>query len=228
MLLPPTISLILAAVAVCLRIIGDVLHLSVLNRASDVTGAAAMVSFLGYVIWLILHPENPRKPDVGLMTYLRSFFADWLTGMSGPLSVPFAALAVWSEQKQQKAIWGSLAVVAALFGSYRVWRKERLSHCAEITQLQSQVATLSPSARTHADKNEVLQLLRHGKWTAPLNRPTTGAGFPLVYERELADNSASLRGLGEIGLHNLLLEMQLEGLIDCAEHEGNRWFARYG
>ncbi len=59
-------------------------------------------------------------------------------------------------------------------------------------------------------------------------RPMTGAGFPMVYEKELADNSQALKRLGELQLHNLLMEMKAEGLIDCGEHEGNRWFARYG
>ena len=50
----------------------------------------------------------------------------------------------------------------------------------------------------------------------------------MVYEKELADNSQALKRLGELQLHNLLMEMKAEGLIDCGEHVGNRWFARYG
>jgi len=63
------------------------------------------LSFGAYGIFLILAlPEEPREPDIRLLTYLRAFFGDWLTGMSGPLSVPFAALAVWSQQREQKII----------------------------------------------------------------------------------------------------------------------------
>ena len=163
-----------------------------------------------------------------LIDIFARLLADWLTGMSGPLSVPFAALAVWSEQRQQKIIWGCLAVFAAMFGSYRVWRKERITRHQEVTQMQSRLAEPAQDSSSHGDRQEVLHLLRYGKWTAPQQRPMTGAGFPMVYESELADNSPALNRLGELRLHNLLMEMKSEGLIDHSQHEGNRWFARYG
>jgi len=58
--------------------------------------------------------------------------------------------------------------------------------------------------------------------------PHDWSGVSDGYEKELADNSQALKRLGELQLHNLLMEMKAEGLIDCGEHEGNRWFARYG
>lgn len=228
MLLPPRVSLILAMAGMCLRVIGGVFHSPLVNRAADLAGAAAIVCFGVYAILLLALPEEGREPDIHLLTYLRAFFADWLTGMSGPLSVPFAALAVWSEQRQQKIIWGCLAVFAAMFGSYRVWRKERITRHQEVTQMQSRLAEPAQDSSSHGDRQEVLHLLRYGKWTAPQQRPMTGAGFPMVYESELADNSPALNRLGELRLHNLLMEMKSEGLIDHSQHEGNRWFARYG
>ena len=45
--------------------------------------------------------------------------------MSGPLSVPFAGLALWVSGHFQKTLWGCLAAVCAVFASYRVWRRER-------------------------------------------------------------------------------------------------------
>ena len=115
-----------------------------------------------------------------------------------------------------------------MFGSYRVWRKERILAYEQVLLLKSRLAVPSRDSGAYADKQEVLQLLRKRKWIAPSGRPMTGAGFPMVYEKELADNSQALKRLGELQLHNLLMEMKAEGLIDCGEHEGNRWFARYG
>ena len=63
--------------------------------------------------------------DIRFRTYLKSFFTDTLTSMSGPLSVPFAALALLVSSHWQKVLWGCLAVISAAFSSYRVWRKER-------------------------------------------------------------------------------------------------------
>lgn len=73
--------------------------------------------------------------DIRLRTYLSAFFSDWLTGMSGPLSVPFAAAAIWSSSQIQKVLWTCLAVAAAVVGTYRVWRKERSTWAAEIEKL---------------------------------------------------------------------------------------------
>jgi hypothetical protein len=96
----------------------------------------------------------------------------------------------------------------------------------EIAALNQRIAELTPDSN-EPHRQEVLQLLRHGKWTAPKNRPVTGGGFPLVYEYELMDNSVSLKRLGEIGLHDILVELRQQGIIDNAEPEGDRWFARY-
>jgi hypothetical protein len=141
MLLPPKISLVLGALAVCLIIIGDTVRVLVLVKAGQICAAAGIVCFFLYAIWLLLQPES-RTPNAGLLTYVRAFFSDWLSGMSGPLSVPFAALAVWSEQSRQKIIWGCLTVAAALLGSYRVWQRERLARHAAMAELQGEIAQL--------------------------------------------------------------------------------------
>ena len=74
----------------CLRVIDWVFHSPLLDKAATVTSAAAVLSLGAYAIFLILAlPEEPPEPDIRLLTYLRAFFGDWLTGMSGPLSVPF-------------------------------------------------------------------------------------------------------------------------------------------
>jgi hypothetical protein len=58
--------------------------------------------------------NGPENADAGFIAYLRAFFTDWLTGMCGPLSVPFAAAAVFRQQNTRK-----------LFGAVLPW----LRHC---------------------------------------------------------------------------------------------------
>lgn len=76
---------------------------------------------------LIGGPSTDR-PDLRPSTYARAFFSDWLAGMSGPVSVPFAALAVLSPNPNHKLLWSLLALASLLFASYRVWMRERLSN----------------------------------------------------------------------------------------------------
>lgn len=58
--------------------------------------------------------------------FLRAFWGRWFTAMSGPLSVPFAALAVYVDSKWLKILFGLLAVICAVFASYWVWRRAQL------------------------------------------------------------------------------------------------------
>lgn len=66
-------------------------------------------------------------PVASVGEYLRAFGANWLTAMSGGLSVPFVAAALYVSSHWQKALLGCLAVLSAGAASYRVWREERLS-----------------------------------------------------------------------------------------------------
>lgn len=138
MVLAPKIALILGALACCFIVTGAAVHVSALVRVGQICAAAGIVYFFLYAIWLLLQPES-RTPDAGLVPYARAFFADWMSGMSGPLTVPFAALAIWSAQGKQKIIWGCLAVAAGLLGSYRVWQRERVANQATVAQLQRQI-----------------------------------------------------------------------------------------
>lgn len=81
--------------------------------------------------------------DIRFRTYFKAFFADVLAGMSGPLSVPFAALALWVSGHWQKTLWGCLAVASALFGSYRVWRNERKAANEQLASKDAQIASLT-------------------------------------------------------------------------------------
>lgn len=136
-ILPPTISTVLAVVGACLTVIGGEFYWPIIFKAGHAALIAAVVLYLIYLLYLLLKPLGAHdEPDTRLLTYLRAFFSDWLTRMSGPLSVPFAAAAVFSPNRLQKVIWASLAVVAAIYGSYRVWRKERLTAYEEIGRLR--------------------------------------------------------------------------------------------
>jgi hypothetical protein len=62
--------------------------------------------------------------------------------MSGPLSVPFAALALWVSSSSQKILFGCLAAVCAVFASYRVWRVERVANANAINQQSERIHEL--------------------------------------------------------------------------------------
>jgi hypothetical protein len=67
-------------------------------------------------------PEAPV--DAGFMAFLRAFGANWLTRMSGPLTVPFAIAALFSPGFY-KLLFAALAIVCGVSSSYEVWRNER-------------------------------------------------------------------------------------------------------
>jgi hypothetical protein len=56
--------------------------------------------------------------------YLRRFGSNWLTGMSGAFSVPFVAAMVIADNRYQQAIYGTLALTALIFSTFRVWKIE--------------------------------------------------------------------------------------------------------
>jgi hypothetical protein len=57
--------------------------------------------------------------------YLRVAAWDFLAAMSGVASVPFAALAVFSDADSARTIWLVMAAVMLMFAGYRVWAVER-------------------------------------------------------------------------------------------------------
>jgi hypothetical protein len=62
--------------------------------------------------------------DTGFMAFLRAFGENWLTRMSGPLTVPFAIAALFAPGFY-KVLFAALAVVCGVSSSYEVWRNER-------------------------------------------------------------------------------------------------------
>jgi hypothetical protein len=63
--------------------------------------------------------------STNLWAFFAAFGHRWLTLMSGPLTVPFAALAVYLDQIWQKTVFGILAVLSGGVTSFIVWRAER-------------------------------------------------------------------------------------------------------
>lgn len=101
------------------------------------------------------------EPDTRFRTYLRAFTADMFSRMSGPASVPFAALAVLVSSHWQKVVYGCLAATCTVYSSYRVWRNERRD-----------VSTRIVDAITSA-KNEEIKVLNQR--LAELSRTTQRA-----------------------------------------------------
>jgi hypothetical protein len=62
--------------------------------------------------------------------------------MCGPITVPFAAVAAWSTATSAKLLWASLAVIAFLVASYRVWRSQRIHSDSEIERRQAEIQEL--------------------------------------------------------------------------------------
>jgi hypothetical protein len=125
--IPPTISMVLMLIGMCLTLVGSSFQLPVVDKLGSIAMVAALVGFAVHMIFLFLSlPSEPDQPDTRLITYVSAFFSDWLTCMSGQASVLFTALAVWTTKPINKILWVSFAIICALFASFRVWRKERL------------------------------------------------------------------------------------------------------
>jgi hypothetical protein len=76
---------------------------------------------------------RPRNPTIG--EFLRVILADWGSRVSGILSVPFTALAVFVKADYAKAIWSALAVTGWIATFYQVWAKERKERIAGVPAL---------------------------------------------------------------------------------------------
>jgi hypothetical protein len=59
--------------------------------------------------------------------FLKAWWSDWLTRMSGPATVPLAVAALTVSSTLYRTLWATLAVLCAGFTSYRVWLKERIA-----------------------------------------------------------------------------------------------------
>src|SRR2546426_4176374 len=78
-------------------------------------------------------PASVRRANIA--EFFHAVWNDWGARVSGPFSVPFTFLAVFVKDKFQKLVYAALALAALAVTLYRVWAKERNSHC----DLQDQV-----------------------------------------------------------------------------------------
>jgi hypothetical protein len=62
--------------------------------------------------------------DTRFIAFLHAFGENWLTRMSGPLTVPFAIAALVAPGLY-KVLFATLAIVCGVLSSYEVWRNER-------------------------------------------------------------------------------------------------------
>jgi hypothetical protein len=69
--------------------------------------------------------EESQGYGTSLLSFLQAFGARWFIAMSGPLTVPFAILALILETRFQKVLFGVLAGGCAFFAAYWVWKRER-------------------------------------------------------------------------------------------------------
>ena len=65
------------------------------------------------------------RPATSVLAFVRAFGGRWFVYMSGPLTVPFTAAAVFVESSWLKTLFAVLAVTCVLFSCYWVWRHER-------------------------------------------------------------------------------------------------------
>lgn len=138
-------------------------------------------------------------PDTRLRTYLRTFLSDWLARMSGPLSVPFAAAALWSSSHGARILWGCLAVAALVFGSYRVWRKERIDATAKLSAKESELAELRERFATlTAPKRQRLRMTVSAEGDPPSQTFRVVANQPITVSRVdyMLSNETAVAGEG--------------------------------
>jgi len=91
------------------------------------TRMQSVASGIGRELEIILreHEAFSTRPDTSFMAFLKAFGSDWLTRMSGPVTVPFAIAALFAPG-WYKILFGILAIICGVFAAFRVWRTARL------------------------------------------------------------------------------------------------------
>jgi len=56
--------------------------------------------------------------------FFSGMFSEWGSGLSGPASVPFVVLALFTSGTVQKTAYASLAIILGFVSAYRIWLKE--------------------------------------------------------------------------------------------------------
>jgi hypothetical protein len=82
-----------------------------------------------------------------LRDFFRAMWGDWLARMSGPFSVPAAALALWLSNDAAKIAFALTAFVCVWVTAYRVWKPER-------QQVRELTGRVTPKLSLSYDSNE--------------------------------------------------------------------------
>lgn len=56
--------------------------------------------------------------------FFKSMFSEWVSGLTGPYSIPFAVASRWASSPVQRVLCGSLAGILLLVSAYRIWAKQ--------------------------------------------------------------------------------------------------------
>lgn len=97
-----------------------------------------------------------EKPTIA--GFLRAFGGQWLTKMSGPLTVPFSIAAYFVPHTWAKALFGALAIVCAWVSAYKIWEVER----KRINDLSARIQELE-----WPDNHPVIRVVRWGENPVP-------------------------------------------------------------
>jgi hypothetical protein len=65
-----------------------------------------------------------RSTTSDIKDFALAVWSDWWTLLSGPASVPTAALALWVSNETAKVLLGLTAFVFLWFSAYRLWKRE--------------------------------------------------------------------------------------------------------
>jgi hypothetical protein len=82
--------------------------------------------------------------DSSVISYLRAFGIRWFVAMSGPLSVPLAALAYYIQNDAAKIVLFVTAIFCAIFSSYWIWKVEREARTLAEAKLKKALEGRSP------------------------------------------------------------------------------------
>jgi hypothetical protein len=63
--------------------------------------------------------------EKSLIDFAKAIWADWLTRMSGPISVPAAVASLWVSNDLAKTLLGITAIICFVVTCYRVWKPQR-------------------------------------------------------------------------------------------------------
>ncbi len=184
--------------------------------------------------------------ETGFWRFLRSFGTDWLSAMSGGLSVPLTVAAVFIPGTAYKIGLATLAVIAFMGSSYRVWRNERRRAVEAERRLTAGAEAQAELAKAQHDllKRAEDEEQGHQRWVGGVLTQLRTPGAELVHvvpgdllhaqwvlARGYVEGRSTSRGLALVlplaercqipgSPEAKMLEARRTILTTCAEHPG--------